>query len=397
MIPPIGPNFGAIYRYAPSGPLVELLASIIGNTSMVPGNTVEDALNNLLGATGTSAWDVIVEDLSDLPAPVAGFIDLPDGSYAFKNPINVGADVLRVPAGGSVLLKGMGGFSEKVITGAGAQVLRVEGSARLETLNLAATAGDALSIDGAVEAMLCQYSAVGADRAVFLETGLYRDSLSRITGGDLGGLVIADGEANLSQCRMLGGLLHALEVQGATTSNVELSACFLQSSDADTMLINATVCDLMVQDTEIVCLLANGNCIHVTLGSSLQFIGGLWRTDPAARGSGLNLDGNVTGGVQLLGVSGEAISSGDVSGEAFLVYTSGTIRRATVMGCTTATDVQTAINWPAASIPTNGLLVVGNAWDDPTPYVGFAPTDARVNCKANSFQSGLMTETAIVP
>jgi hypothetical protein len=131
--------------------------------------------------------------------------------------------------------------------------------------------------------------------------------------------------------------------------------------------------------------------------STLQVIGGQWRTQGAARGNGININGDIPGGLQLIGVAGEDISTSDGSGEAFIKYTSGLVNRATVANCNTASTVSTAINWPAANIPTAGLVVVGNTWNDATPYVGFVSTDARVNVKANLNSAGLMTETAIVP
>ncbi len=86
------------------------------------------------------------------------------------------------------------------------------------------------------------------------------------------------------------------------------------------------------------------------------------------------------------------------SGADFVRRTGGTVNRATVMGNTlTGTGTASAINWPAANMPTLGLAVVGNNFNVTTPFSGFTQASTRVNSKANVSASGLMSETAIVP
>lgn len=388
----IGPNNGLLSRVSPSGLFVELLGSLVGNDSLIPGNTVTDALD-MLASGGMSAWDVVVESLADLPTPVGGFIDLVDGSYAFKSGVSLGANTLRVAAGVSVMVKGMGGVGEKLVTGSGAQgALRVLGSARIETINLQASGpGGALVVDGgSVESTSCQFS--GATAAVVV-SGRWRDT-GGIVGSSIASTVILNNGADveLSQTRVTAGVQSAVELGGA--SRLKVSASLLQASAAPVVLLDSADAHAIVAGSELVTQQADGVCVQVDLCGTLQLIGGAMRGLTASPGTGLLVDGDIDS-IQLVGVRGSDLADG--GSEGFVRYASGTVGQATVQGCSTDDSVATAIDWPSASIPTNGLLLVGNSWDAVTPYSGFTHTDARVNCKANSFQSGLMAETPIVP
>lgn len=323
---------------------------------------------------GQSAWDTIVTALGDLPAPVAGVITLPSGSYAFKNSVALGANTLLVPAGNTCLIKGMG--LGKVLSGSAGSVLNVKGEAVVESLAVSASAGVGILQDQAGSMLIA--------------------SASRVTGGTVGYSITA-GASRLVTCELIGGTSNALSASGASVDRVDFENTLIRADAAAAVLWNADDSDLYFMDVELRCTLANGTCFENTGAGTLQFIGGKWSTDIASRGNGLNINGNIQGGLQVIGVHGEDISTSDASGEAFIRYQSGTVRRATVAQCNTSTTVSTAINWPAASIPTNGLSIVGNTWDDPTPYVGFTHASARVNAKANLLQSGLMSETPIVP
>jgi hypothetical protein len=65
------------------------------------------------------------------------------------------------------------------------------------------------------------------------------------------------------------------------------------------------------------------------------------------------------------------------------------------MGCTLVLMTR-GINW-AASIPTGGLSIVGNNFNMATPFTGFTHATLRVNSKANTRDTALMSETPIVP
>lgn len=134
-------------------------------------------------------------------------------------------------------------------------------------------------------------------------------------------------------------------------------------------------------------------CVGIDVALRLKCIGCRWQDATA----GLSIDGNASilelDGVVTTGLTGN-----------FLTYTAGTVDSCIIRGCQ---SVQTgggtvAINWPAANIPTYGLLVVGNHFSfTAAPWNGHTPASARVNYKANSYWDGalggLLTETAIVP
>lgn len=86
----------------------------------------------------------------------------------------------------------------------------------------------------------------------------------------------------------------------------------------------------------------------------------------------------------------------------FVTRIAGTVNRANVNGNTVA-NINTglggaAINWASASIPTGGLVVVGNNFNVPFANVfsGFDHTTGRVNSKANSRDTALMSETPFI-
>lgn len=384
-------------RLAPSGP------PIVGQNDgdLLVWNATTQEWDITTGAAGRTAWDFIIEDIADFPnAPAAGFIDLDSGSYAIKAGVDIGANALRVAPGVDVLIKGMGNFNEKLIQSSHATatlIIESGGGARCETLNLDNSVGDGVQLQGssALQSVGCQFSATGRGIVLDGEAGWW-DVLSRVSG--IIGLDMQGQDCNLSGTR-IGGLAGvAVQIVGALIGRVQMSGVNMQTSNAAGVIVNTSTGDVDLIDCTINSLVADSpGCIHVLEASSLQVIGGQWRTQAAARGNGLNIAGNIPGGLQVIGVAGEDISTSDGSGEAFIKYTSGLVNRATVQGCNTASTVSTAINWPAANIPTCGLLVVGNTWNDATPYVGFVSTDARVNVKANSNSAGLMTETAIVP
>ncbi len=347
-------------------------------------------------AGGVSAWDTVVQVKADLPAPVGGIIDLTSGSFAFKNAISLGSDRIRVAAGQSVLLKGMG--ATKILSGSGSSIIEVLGDAIIETLVTLASSGPAvvLGAGGRLRAVSCVWES-NTDPGLQQTGGQLDDTLSGYDGGTHA-YQITGGESHLEGCNLTAGNMQAVNGSGSLgTLGVTLNGCRLLANTATTVVWNVTNADLSLIDTNVRCEQANGTCIEILAASGLAFIGGKWSTDFNSRGDGLVINGNITGGLQIVGVSGDDISSSDISGEAFVRYTSGTVRRATMTDCNTTTTVSTSINWPSANIPTLGLSIVGCMWDDPTPYAGFTELDARVNVKANMDQGGQMSETPIVP
>jgi hypothetical protein len=236
-------------------------------------------------------FDHVVRELTDLPAAVAGYIDLTTGSWAFASGLlNIGSDVLRIPNGQIVYLAGLGW--NNLILGGGAATLEVQGS----------VLGDNIAI------------------------------------WNVGGI----------------------------------TAVRLSHADAICYLVEGF-------------LSAPGYSVEVLGGKRLHCNGGLWGDSFAA----LYIDGNIDT-VQVSGVQDQAT-------DYFVYYDSGTVRVAHFDNCTNDTSGATGIRWPAASMPSDGLLVVGCSFNVAAPFNGFTPASARVNVKACLNNAGLYTETAIVP
>jgi hypothetical protein len=155
------------------GQLLALVASIIDNDSSVPGATVADALNNLLL---TSVYDHVVRSLADLPTPVAGNILLTTGSYAFPVPVDLGANQLRVNAGESVLLDGLGW--QNVLTSSASPVQSNGGTLECRNLHCRSTAGHAISQNGGALTLLsCRGTSVAATRGAISISGTHTTEL----------------------------------------------------------------------------------------------------------------------------------------------------------------------------------------------------------------------------
>jgi hypothetical protein len=293
--------------------VVELLASLVTNDSAVAGATVRAALETLASSIiAASPWDHVIRTIADLPTPAGGFYDLTSGSWSFAASVALGADAIRVPAGVSVLIDGMGWEHE--ISRAGSP-MRVLGTAHVRNANWLAS-------------------------------------------GPEDGIAVAGGIASFTNCRfeMTGGEA-AITTSGTST--------------------------LRLLDTDIV---TNGSCVKVfgTTGY-VNILGGDW----SGTGDGFVLSGNETRGFLLHSV---VIGAGLTNG---VNRSAGTARQGIIAGC--RFESTNGVTWAAASMPTMGLSIVGNAFDCATPFNGFTAATARVNAKANTGPAGLLSETAIVP
>lgn len=395
-------------------------------------------------------FDFILESRADLiaavGAPVGGVFTLLSGSYALKLgfALNAGEGLL-CPVGASVLMMGLG--EAKVLSsdpGAGNPLLDIAANANCEliTVNLTSTVTNSIGVRSAgnLKTIGCNLVAsTGSGLAVSVTDGSWRDTGSTCRGGTGGAVNLSGGVHQAAQSLFVASgdaFIHSAGTSETTNCIVDAGARGLVlsgganhhagitvtavshgveatnpaatqydfaiigghvTSAARAVLINGLLIDVDFVELDLETTENAGTVFEVLASSTVQVNGGTWRSVPANRGSGLRINGAMPGGLLLNQVHGQDIGPGDASGHAFVVYTSGAVRRASIIGCDTAQSVLTAINWPAASIPTLGLSLVGNAWDDANPYVGFTHTDARVNAKANLFTFGLMPETAIVP
>lgn len=267
-------------------------------------------------------FDHVVRGVSDLPALSGSNYNLTSGSWAFPTDLDLAGNVIRVPAGVTVFLKGYG--PNRVVTGTGANTLNVDGgTAYVESLSLRNTVAQCLNLASSpltrlLDCTLTSTSATNHTVSVTGNTSVLQVLSCTVTGG---------GGANTAAIRIL-------------TAND-------------------------------VCVI-NGSMHQSGGGSQLAVI----------------VAGNITRGLRL------ANMFVDVNG--LLSRTSGTVGSVHVIG-NTAKVSGAGITWAAADMPTRGMLIVGNDFSTLTPFSGFTATSARVNAKANSFTSGLLTETPIVP
>lgn len=133
---------------------------------------------------------------------------------------------------------------------------------------------------------------------------------------------------------------------------------------------------------------AAASCIRNNGCDQLSALGGYWTTDAGA-GYGYRHSGNTAKGILLANILAEDMG-------AFVHRASGTASSVTISGCTTISSTW-GVNWPAASIPTQGMLIVGSAFNSVAPLNGFTEASARVNVKACLGSAGLLSETPIVP
>lgn len=126
--------------------------------------------------------------------------------------------------------------------------------------------------------------------------------------------------------------------------------------------------------------------LYILSATSVQMTFDSW--SGAGNSTSVGFNGNITADLRIVGhrSTGQGV---------FLTRTSGTVGFASITACWT--NATTGINWAAANIPTNGLIVNGNALLGATPYSGFNPATVRVNFKLNTTTANLLPETPIVP
>lgn len=92
----------------------------------------------------------VINDVAGLPAPAAGVITLASGHYFQGGPIDLGANILRVPSGADIVWHG-GDYS---ITSTGSTVIEVKGIATFRsTTVIVAGAGDGITVNDATASL----------------------------------------------------------------------------------------------------------------------------------------------------------------------------------------------------------------------------------------------------
>jgi hypothetical protein len=406
-------------RVAPSGP-------------PIVGNNISDMLvwtgtewEAQAGSVGTPhSFDFILTSRAELAAvvaPVGGVFTLPNGSYAIRTGFALNAgERLEVPIGGNVLIMCMG--PSKAIVGAPttAPLLTVlaNASALLIGLNLVVTGdgnagletqGNTTMVGGNV-----QVSGNGTE-ALHVIAGTLKASNVRFAAGANSN--VADqsaGEAIFTGCTFengqsfaydqTGGTLRATQcifsggasgyrMTGAGEQDGYLTSCDISAGGTSPGVTHSgTNGDLFMTDCLVVPTGNGAPCVSIGPASSLNIRGGELRSAAGTPGDGVSVNGNIAGGLQVIGVTGDSLDD-------FVAWSSGTVNRAMVANCDTASTVSTGVDWAAANIPTNGLIEWGNQFNTTSgnAYQNHTAATARVNRKGNTHNAGLSQETAIVP
>lgn len=313
------------------------------------------------GAGGQSAWDHIVTDLASWEAAVGpatgGVYSMPSGSYALKGELVLAQDHrITVPNGAQVLFKSMG---EKVLRAnvPGVAGLTVEpgGTLQAEALIVQNSSGSssssAVRCEGTLHSTGCFFRA-GAASAVF--------------GATIGGGLWIDFGSHFS----------------GTTEGLRSDA--LVSDDAE----------IWLNGTHLSCGFTPGlrACVCIVgKTSTLSLQGAFWLEGLQNNPDGIRLEADLSS-LQMNG--GEASGLDDA-----VQYVSGVVQRASIMNFSVSGSVSSAIDWPAANLPSpQGLTLVGNVYNTSGPaHQNFTATDPRVMVRGCLDSGGPMTETPLVP
>lgn len=364
------------------------------------------------GGAGVTEFDFLISTRADLVAavgaPVGGEFLLVDGSYFFKEEVDLD-DGERVAADGvDVFIMGGGregvldrGWNGNFASSEAAFVVRNGANVTLYNLRIGAVQiarhGILVEDTSDIEFFDCDIpTSTGGSQPALEMTGTGTLRATRtFFGGALAAVEITGAvRVNMTDCECVAGLGgDGLNVTlGAVDADMHFRGCRFGGSapGGQAVQLDAAQLDVFFIDCEFDGPQpAQPVCVIDAL-SSIQVVGGFMFNSSGTPGDGWSIDGNIAGGAQFLGQQAEELDD-------FIIRTAGTQNRVVVADCDTAADVATGVDWATASIPTNGLLEHGNQFNTLTPFQNHASTDARVNRKCNSLQGGLSTETAIVP
>ena len=403
------------FRIPPSGAL------FLGTTAgQVPVWNGSEWLPQAQSSGGQELYDYVLTSRADLVAvvaPVGDVFELPSGSYAVTESFALDADEsLNVANGESVF---MTCFGSAVLSGDptnGAAVLvNVEAGARLELVSANLTCGgttneciesagdlrisggiirggsnstEALSLTGG-ECIACGVEfRAGASSSVFLMGGgIARFIGCLFEGGQAFACLMSAGELHMASCQLVGGTSAALQLDSVNTMRAVLQDCYLTSGTTNAVVVtDGAAAYLEMVNCNVAADAANAHCVRPAAARSVSIIGGVLQSLNVTPGDGVQVAGAMVD-LSLIGVRGENIDD-------LVQRVAGTVLNCNVIGCYTNSA---GINWAAANIPSNGLVIVGCNFGAANPFTGFTASDARVNIKACTRNNGLLSETAIVP
>ncbi len=350
-----------------------------------------------------SAFDYIITSRADLVAvvaPAAGVFNLPSGSYAIKASLTLDpGERLVFPAANEILWMGMGP-GKKVTSSAlaGATLATIEAGAIVDLITC--------TFEGGTAAGACAANAGTLRMTGCRFDGGPGDAFQNSNGGDTFAIncLFNAPTSNFEAYQHQGGSTRLVncDLQSPTQGNAfrdetandgvaYLTNCRLYAEDAPTVDINNSDLDIWLCECEI----RNGtddDGINVESASSISVRGGEIRNmGTVTNADGIQFeDGSVQGAV----ITGVFFHNWE---EGIIKTGANNANRVTISNCDFF-DCNVAIQWPSADIPPDGLLIVGNQFNNSgTVTGGFNENTADVNMKANSANGGLVAETSIVP
>jgi hypothetical protein len=329
-------------------------------------------------------WDYVVHDISDLPAASGGYHDLTTGSWAIAAPLNLGANAIRVPSDAEVLIKGFG--ADKLVQGSAYDVLLVEGTASIESLNVMATSGVGLDIasGGSVVARGCTWK-TNSVCAAFCQ-GALSDSQSLYT--TLAGYGIradSDADVRLNQCTITSTSIAIRLSEGQCKAS---DCTILSTAGASAMLLDNAAAQCELSGTRVECATGSAPTINATAGSLLRLNGGSLHTVSGDLGDGITVAGSLDV-LQVSHVNGSQLAN--------LVHgaSGATMVTLHIQGCYTSSSVTYAITWEPETDPTRGFIITGNTFNVASPLNGVSPTSGLTFCRSNICSAVFMQDTPI--
>lgn len=333
------------------------------------------------------------QDLVDVVAPVAGVFTLPNGSYAQIAAVALNAgERIVVPAGGEVYWHGFGADEFLDLSPGGSDFSwTAEGTLVLVDVAFRVNAANSLGIRVGAAGQL---TVRGGDLISTNSTGSlalqFAGGLNFITNLDIDGVWSTGISTLAGQTVMVGGRVNTANnclTDGAADGFKAFGTQF-SSANASCLASSTAAAEWDLFGCRMTRAGAPASVVQVGDQARLNFVGCDFRG--VSNDAGIDIGGDITEGVFVHDCRFSALEEG-------ILYASGTVDVCQVSGSRFEADVTTGIDWPAANIPTDGLLVVGNRYAGTNALANHATNDTDVNYKCNSHNGALLTETAIVP
>lgn len=395
-------RFFATSTEAPNG------TSIIAPANITPPNPGRWILQGGPGPVGKTffrrvatngealeGFDFFINSRADLVRavgePVAGVFTLQDGSYAQGADITLNAgERIEVPVGVEVFWMSLN--AQLTMTPTAAPGITVDGNLTALYLDLFVNGDNNVGVDvsatGQFEPMGGDVTMASATGTTALQIGGGNQRLVNWTVGQQGGAGAATGVA------LNGGELFASAIRVSASGVGLLSDGILGSPDRvrvvgsqiissaeSAVSITAPLSSWAFDGSRLEGGAVGSACVLLGDAAAVRLHGCDLICDPAD--IGLEINGDIDD-LQVIGGSISGATDG-------IAHQSGTVGRANVVGVDLDGNSASAILWAAASVPTDGLSVIGCTGVD--TLIGFDEFSPRVNLKGNLQAGNLRNES----